>query len=30
MKTIKQIQKFFGSQFWNFAAPSNFEWAYNS
>jgi len=30
MKTIKQIQKFFGSQFWNFAAPSNFGWAYSS
>ncbi len=30
MKTITQIQKFFTSEFWNFAAPSNFGWAYNS
>lgn len=29
MKTIKQIEKFFTSEFWNFAAPSNFEWVYN-
>ena len=30
MKTIRQFQKFFTSEFWNFAAPSNFGWAYNS
>lgn len=29
MKTIKLFQKLFETQFWDFAAPSNFGWAYN-